>query len=163
MSTFARLLTYLVITAKQSSADLASPGHRSRPDAIRIARRPTQGRPTMATTKRGLDDGHAPGSKRRAPDPYEYERICDLPDALDCFADPRARSTPNGSAISPHPSSAIPCKLGGHEPSRSHWQARRRRPRRAASCATGVPQTSTRQQSPSCCRRQRPSQPSPQP
>ena len=117
----------------------------------------------MATTKRGLDDGHAPGSKRRAPDPYEYERICDLPDALDCFADPRARSTPTGSAISPHPPSATPCQLGGHEPSRSHWQARRRRPRRAASCATGVPQTSTRQQSPSCCRRQRPSQPSPQP
>jgi hypothetical protein len=73
----------------------------------------------MATTKRGLDDGHVPGSKRRAPDPYEYERICDLPDALDCFADPRARSTPNGSAVSPHPSSAMPCQLGGHEPSRS--------------------------------------------
>ena len=44
----------------------------------------------MATTKRGLDDGNAPSSKRRAPDPYEYERICDLPDALECFADPRA-------------------------------------------------------------------------
>ena len=71
----------------------------------------------MATTKRGLDDGHAPGSKRRAPDPYEYERICDLPDALDCFADPRARSTPTGSAVSPHPPSAMPCQLGGHEPS----------------------------------------------
>ena len=68
----------------------------------------------MATTKRGLDDGHAPGSKRRAPDPYEYERICDLPDALDCFADPRARSTPNGSAVSPHPPSATPCQLGDH-------------------------------------------------
>ena len=116
-----------------------------------------RGRPTMATTKRGLDDGHVPGSKRRAPDPYEYERICDLPDALDCFADPRARSTPNGSAVSAHPSLAMPCQLGGHEPSRSHWQARRRRLRRAASCATGAPQTSTRQRSRSCCRRQRPS------
>ena len=44
-----------------------------------------------SSTKRTLDDGHAPpSSKRRAPDPYEYERICDLPDALECFADPRA-------------------------------------------------------------------------
>ena len=44
-----------------------------------------------ALTKRSLDDGPAPpSSKRRAPDPYEYERICDLPDALECFSDPRA-------------------------------------------------------------------------
>ena len=38
--------------------------------------------------KRSLDGDHAPSSKRRAPDPYEYERICDLPDALEAFSDP---------------------------------------------------------------------------
>lgn len=53
----------------------------------------------MATTKRGLDDGNAPSSKRRAPDPYEYERICDLPDALDCFSDPRAAAKAKASGL----------------------------------------------------------------
>jgi|SouAtlMetagenome_1021521.scaffolds.fasta_scaffold213242_2 hypothetical protein len=77
----------------------------------------------MATTKRGLDDGNAPSSKRRAPDPYEYERICDLPDALDCFSDPRAppdqHRPAQPSALSPQPSSDMLCQLGDHELSHS--------------------------------------------
>ena len=101
---------------------------------------------TMATqTKRGLDDGHAPpNSKRRAPDPYEYERICDLPDALECFSDPRARADRTSCTIGC-------CLLSGPELAGS--QVRPSRPRQAACCATGAPRTSGSRQSLWCCRR----------
>ena len=69
----------------------------------------------MATTKRGLDDGHAPSSKRRAPDPYEYERICDLPDALDCFSDPRAPPI-DTDRLSPQPSALLGHALSARRP-----------------------------------------------
>lgn len=38
-------------------------------------------------------------SKRRAPDPYVDERICNLPDALDAFSDPRAAAKAKASGL----------------------------------------------------------------
>ena len=49
--------------------------------------------------KRTLDEDIFSSAKRRAPDPYEDERICNLPDALDAFSDPRAAAKAKASGL----------------------------------------------------------------